>query len=129
MPKVNEICLISPYIRDPIVIRNDAGVTCGDVFRTLHEQAHVVLSTDEWHSYPYSERYAASTAARTHRYPIMPFSTLPPGAITEGDMWQQRWVFEGMRQDNSYTRQRLDWAHPCCFVINLGRPKHVFVDK
>jgi len=120
-PRLSHISLISPHFPWIIEVRNDQGVTCGDVAQKLFNFMQARIDKSEWEPLPEEDRLAIGASYKWNRStePGAPGGMMQPG-LSRVDFLGKRTMFDGMVRDDKFVRERLSTSTGAVFVVILA---------
>ncbi|KAG8932547.1 hypothetical protein FRC02_000924 [Tulasnella sp. 418] len=124
IPMMDEIVLVTPFLKSPIKVKNPRGVTCGDVFQTIFDTLQRPTPEIVWEKMSEDQRAHVMASWYSHREPMCTGSTLPDHALTNIDLLFDNVCFFGLYRDDEAAKAKLGFADPRCFVMELNRPLH-----
>lgn len=145
LPRVKQLIIISRYSPWCTIVKNDEGVTIGNVCSTIYKQYVSVLSFDCFFFksmlYSYSDNHITEpefnilnarmqeqikrTAAANlqHLQPQQAgwgyYPVATPDRLRRVDWLRERVYFEGLVKDDSYAGSRLGFKAPDVFIMEL----------
>jgi len=130
LPRVDQLIVISRYSPWCTIIRNDAGVTVGDVCSAIYKDYtdHSITDTEFASLNGRAQEQLKRTAAlnfqatqpqQSQAWGYYPPAQPGPDRFRRVDWLRDRVYFEGLMRDDGYAKSRLGYKAPNIFVMEL----------